>query len=137
MTEVTYEHIKQWLESPESEMEDGTRLSFDMSDWSNETDCGTTCCAWGGAYFLATGLITDEGPNDVWDIGPRTTLLKRLFLMTVLTLDEVRLVFNSIPEDGSQFNLTGANLRYADLAGANLMDADLRGIQIFESDPPL
>jgi len=134
MTEVTYEHIKQWLESPEAELEDGTKLSFDMSAWSDKTDCGTTCCAWGGAYFLATRELTINGPYEPWDIGPRTTLLKRFFLMTNLTINEARLIFNSIPRDGSKFNLTGANLTGADLTFANLRDADLRGARLTDAN---
>jgi hypothetical protein len=127
---VTYDDISRVVDSLRGLTEDPDW--FSMSQWLN--DCGTAYCLWGNAakecgwtdYKISAGVPAD------WDIGPRTRILKRLFLMSRLTAPQVVMFFDSISsqDDFFYFNLTGADLTGANLTRANLTGANLAGANL-------
>jgi hypothetical protein len=137
---VTYDDISRVVDSLRGLTEDPDW--FSMSQWVN--NCGTTHCLWGNAAKECgwTDSEIDVGVPADWSIGPRTGILKRLFLMSELTAPQVVMFFDSISsqDDFFYFNLTGADLRdiyltradlaRANLAGANLTRANLTGANL-------
>lgn len=72
---VKLSHIKQatiWAKGWGAKPLNGKTLIYDQKRWSMEVGknrrpvCGTTCCIWGAAYYLANGKMTDNGPGYEW-----------------------------------------------------------------------
>ena len=64
---VTLPHVAEACKQAEetgSFTVDGRTYGYDQAEFKNE--CGTTCCAWGGARLLAGLPLAPNGPSDDW-----------------------------------------------------------------------
>lgn len=124
------EHVFKDEEPPLLHWEDRV-LEFNMKYWFTRIpSCGTSACAWGFATLLSSGRECTDGPPEFWDVGPKTQLIRTLFLLDRLTYQETRTFFWSITEDGRYFDLRGADLKGVNLRGKYLSGLLLDGANL-------
>jgi hypothetical protein len=117
---VKLEHINLVIDSIRDGYSIIPKHCFSMSDWGHETACGTSACLWGTAYVYVYGKTTAQGPPDEWDVGPKTKLIRNIMYAPRLLAKHVVSLFDAISEDGTYYDLSGADMTNALLHNLDL-----------------